>query len=98
MPPMTLSEISALIGRGLSTSSFTDSLKFDCGADGVIVIADKTVSLEDAPTDCTLSISRENLQKLIFGKLNPMTGVMMGKLKVSGDATVALKLGQLLKA
>ena len=87
MPPMTLTEISALIGRGLSTSSFTDSLKFDCGADGVIVIA-----------DCTLSISRENLQKLIFGKLNPMTGVMMGKLKVSGDATVALKLGQLLKA
>lgn len=95
---MTLAEISDLIGRKLAKSSFTDSLKFDCAKDGVIVLADKEASLVDCETDCTIAISTANLEKLIFGKLNPMTGVMMGKLKVSGDATVAMKLGQLLKA
>ena len=94
---MPLTQIAETIQKGLSRSDFTDSLKFDCGADGVIVLADKLVSREDRETDCTIRISADNLAKLIAGKLNPMTGVMMGKLKVSGDATVAMKLGQLLK-
>lgn len=94
---MPLSKIAEKIQRGLSESSFTDSLKFDCGEDGVIVLADRHVSLEDRETDCTIRISADNLAKLIAGKLNPMTGVMMGKLKVTGDVSVAMKLGQLLK-
>ncbi len=94
---MPLTKLAETIQMGLSRSDFTDSLKFDCGADGVIVLADKQVSIENRDTDCTIRISSENLAKLISGKLNPMTGVMMGKLKVSGDATVAMKLGQLLK-
>jgi putative sterol carrier protein len=95
---MTLAEIAANIQRGLTSSTFSDSWKFDCGTDGVIVLADKQASLKDAETDCTIKISTDNLAKLIADKLNPMTGVMMGKLKVSGDATIALRLGQLLKA
>ncbi|MEL6681429.1 MAG: SCP2 sterol-binding domain-containing protein [Pseudomonadota bacterium] len=95
---MTLSEIAERMQRGLSKHSFEGSLKFDCGTDGVIVLADNAVGREDQDTACTIRITSDNLAKLISGKLNPMTGVMMGKLKVSGDAKVAMKLGELLKA
>lgn len=94
---MPLTQIAEIIQKGLSASNFTDSLKFDCGDAGVLVLADKKVSTEDADTACTLKMTAENLEKLVKGKLNPMTAVMMGKIKVSGDATVAMKLGQLLK-
>ncbi len=93
---MPLDAIAADISKTLETRSFTGSLKFDCGEAGVIVLADGTASTADCDTDCTLKISEENLVKLLTGKLNPMTGVMMGKLKVSGDLTVAMGLAKLL--
>ncbi len=94
---MTMPDIAARVQRGLDASDFADSLKFDCGDDGVIVIADRQVTMTNRDTDCTIRITSDNLAKLVAGKLNPMTGVMMGKLKVSGDVAVAMRLGQLLK-
>lgn len=91
-----LQEIAAKIQDGLANKSFSGSLKFDCGTDGVIVLSDGTATTENRDTDCTIKITQENLVKLLTGKLNPMTGVMMGKLKISGDMGVAMKLGQLL--
>lgn len=93
---MSLEPIAADIRRALETRSFSGSLTFDCGADGVIVLADGTASTTPRPTDCTLTISRENLVNLLAGKLNPMMAVATGKLKVSGDMTVALGLAKLL--
>ena len=73
-------------------------LKFDCGDDGVVVIDAKaspnTVSTENRDADCTVAITRENLAALISGELNPMNGFMMGKFKVSGDMSVAMKLSR----
>lgn len=80
----------------LASKSFDGSLKFDCGDAGVVVLADGTATTVDQDTDCTIRITDENLVKLLTGKLNPMTGVMMGKLKVSGNMGVAMKLGKLL--
>ncbi|WP_425044923.1 SCP2 sterol-binding domain-containing protein [Primorskyibacter sp. S87] len=94
---MTLQNIASGIQAGLKDKNFDGSLKFDCGPDGVIVLADNQASTKDQSTDCTIRISTENLAKLLSGRLNPMTGVMMGKLKISGDMNVAMKLGQLLK-
>jgi putative sterol carrier protein len=72
------------------------SLKFDCGADGVVVIDGRavpnTVDNTDRETDCTVTITRENLVALLTGELEPATGFMMGRFKVSGDMSVALKL------
>ncbi|MFN3662623.1 SCP2 sterol-binding domain-containing protein [Yoonia sp.] len=94
---MTLDEITALLQRGVDHAPLQGSLKFDCGADGVVVLENNTTSNTDRPTDCTIRISQDNLAKLVKGKLNPMTGVVTGKLKVSGDARIAMKLGELLK-
>jgi len=71
-------------------------LKFDCGADGVAVIDGRvtpnTVDNTDRDADCTVALPLATLADLISGELEPTTGFMMGKFKVSGDMSVALKL------
>ncbi|MCB1978459.1 MAG: SCP2 sterol-binding domain-containing protein [Burkholderiaceae bacterium] len=71
-------------------------LKFDCGADGQILIdgasSPNTVSNDDGAADCTVEITLENLNKLLTGQLDPVTGFMGGKFKVSGDMSIAMKL------
>ena len=79
-----------------AASGLNATLKFDCGADGVAFIDAKsvpnTVSNENKEADCTIAISLENLAALMSGELEPTTGFMMGKFKVSGDMSVAMKL------
>lgn len=94
---MPLTNIVQGMQAGLAGNGFDGSLKFDCGKDGVIVLADNEVSTQNRETDCVLHLSTENLKKLLTGKLNPMTAVMMGKIKITGDVSVAMRLGQLLK-
>ncbi|MBO9463816.1 SCP2 sterol-binding domain-containing protein [Tropicibacter sp. R15_0] len=92
-----LQELLPRLQQGLESKSFDGSLKFDCGEDGVIVLADGTASDQDRDTDCTLRLSADNLMQLLAGKLNPMTAVMMGKIKISGNPKVAMSLADLLK-
>ncbi len=93
---MSLQTIAEQIDTGLKGRNFNGSLKFDCGEDGVIVLAESTATTQDRETDCTLRLSIDNLRKLLAGKLNPMTAVMMGKIKLSGDMGTALQLAKLL--
>lgn len=94
---MDMQEITgALRAKVGDSSGLGATLKFDCGADGVVVVDGRsspaTVDNTDRETDCTIAITRENLAALIGGELEPTTGFMMGKFKVSGDMSVALKL------
>ena len=91
-----LDEIATDIRKALQTKSFVGSLKFDCGADGVIVLADGTADTTDRETDCTLRLSADNLVSLIKGKLNPMMALATGKIKLSGNPAVAMNLAKLL--
>jgi putative sterol carrier protein len=93
---VSLALIAERFQRGLDKRPLEDSIKFDCGADGMLTLAGGNASLADGPADCTIGISVANLEKLMAGKLNPVTAFAMGKLKVSGDMSVALKLGKLL--
>lgn len=95
-----LQDILAKLQAGLANQEveFPGSLKFDCGDEGVIVLADGAASDVDQETDCTLKMSSKNLVKLIKGDLNPMTAVMMGKIKISGNPGIAMKMADLLKA
>lgn len=72
------------------------TLKFDCGADGVVVIdgssVPNTVGNDDRETACTVALNLATLGDLLSGELEPTTGFMMGKFKVSGDMAVAMKL------
>ncbi|WP_425097770.1 SCP2 sterol-binding domain-containing protein [Tropicibacter sp. S64] len=93
---MPLTDIAAKMQRGLDRHPLAQSIKFDCMEEGAITLYEGKAHLADLPADCTIRISETNLEKLIAGKLNPMTAFAMGKIKVSGDMSLALKLSQLL--
>jgi putative sterol carrier protein len=95
--PMSLESATQAIRSKVGEDSGLDAtLKFDLGTDGVIVIDGKStpnaVSNTNADTDCTVGISLENLQAMLDGDLEPATGFMAGKLKVTGDMSVAMRL------
>ena len=77
-------------------SGLAATLKFDCGADGTIYIDGKStpnlVSNSADEAECIVGITLENLNALLSGDLEPATGFMMGKLKVTGDMSVAMRL------
>ncbi len=94
---MTLDECTQAIRTKVgSDSGLNASLKFDCGDDGIVYIDGKStpnsVSNDNGEADCTVGITLENLTAMLEGDLDPATGFMMGKLKVSGDMSVALRL------
>lgn len=86
----------ALRGKVGDNSGLGAVLKFDCGSDGVVIIDGRalpnTVDNNDREADCTVAITLDNLNKLLSGELEPVTGFMSGKFKVSGDMSVAMKL------
>jgi putative sterol carrier protein len=86
----------ALRAKVGASSGLNATLKFDCSDDGVVVVDGRStpnsVDNVDREADCTIAISRENLAALMSGELEPTTGFMMGKFKVSGDMSVAMKL------
>ena len=93
---MGVQEIADSMKARVEGSGFDRSVKFDTGADGVIVIDGTTISTTDAPADCTIKLALEDLESLISGDLSPTTAFMTGKIKVEGDMSVAMALSQLL--
>ena len=77
-------------------SGLDATLKFDCGDDGCIFIDGKStpnsVNNGTGEADCTVAITLDNLNAMLAGELDPVTGFMGGKLKVSGDMSIAMKL------
>jgi putative sterol carrier protein len=92
---MAMSQLDELTER-MKTAVGTDSglgktLKFNLKGEGFVYIDGGTVSNEDKPADLTLTISMKDLISLGEGKLDPMTAVMTGALKLS-DMGVAMGL------
>lgn len=50
-----------------------------------------------ANPDVVMSLTSDNFAKMFSGKLKPSTAFMMGKLKIQGDMTMAIKLEKLMK-
>jgi putative sterol carrier protein len=97
---MSLDALTSKIKEKVGANSGLDAtVKFDLG-EGVIYVDGKStpnsVSNEDKDADCTITMSRENFEKLIAGDLDPTTAYMFGKLKVSGSMGVAMKLSKVI--
>lgn len=74
------------------------SLKFDFGGQQLHIDGggdSNQVTTENKDADCTVDISLDDFNALIRGKLNPMSAMMSGKLKIKGDMSVAMKLQSL---
>ena len=99
-PKMDMKACTETLHKKMAASgSINATLKFDCGADGVAYLGGKSVpnsvSNDDKPADCTVAIALADLAALLQGELDPTTGFRMGKFKISGDMSVALKLQRL---
>ena len=93
---MSIADIAAKLKSRVESGSFDGSVKFDTGSDGVLVINGNTISTTDAPADCTIKLSLDDLESLVAGDLNPTMAFMGGKIKIEGDMTVAMALSQLI--
>lgn len=93
--------IATQMGQAISgNSGLNATLKFDFEGQGNIYLDGKsspnTVTTEDKPADCTITVSLENFKKMAAGELDGTTAFMQGKLKVAGDMGVAMKLGPIM--
>ena len=93
---MSIQDVAEKMRARVESSGFDRSVKFDTGADGIIVIDGQSISTTDAPADCTIVLSLEDLEALISGELNPTSAFMTGKIKIEGDMSVAMALSQVL--
>ncbi len=93
---MGVQQIADQIKSKVESAGFERSVKFDTGADGVIVIDGATISTTDQDTDCTIKLSLSDLEDLIAGDLSPTAAFMTGKIKIEGDMSVAMALSQLI--
>lgn len=88
----------ALRAKVGADSGLAATLKFDCGADGVVYIdgnaTPNTVDNTSRDADCTIDITLDNLSALVSKELEPVTGFMTGRFTVSGDMSVAMRLNR----
>jgi len=79
---------------------FDKRVVFDLGGEGVIRLDAATrppaVTRERGEADATISVTAENLAKLVEGDMDPTLAYMTGKLKVDGSMGIAIQLGELL--
>ena len=93
---MGVQQIADQIKPKVESAGFDRSVKFDTGADGVILIDGSTISTTDGPADCTIKLSLGDLEDLISGELSPTTAFMTGRIKIEGDMSIAMALSQFL--
>lgn len=71
------------------------TLKFDLGDQQLHIDGtsdSNVISTENKDADCTVTMTAERFKDLVEGNLNPMTAVVTGKMKISGEMAVALKV------
>lgn len=93
----TLQELTDRIRRaaesnvGEKSSDIDASIKLDLKGEGVIHIAGRVVTNDDAPADLVVTIALKDLTALGKGELDPTRAMMSGRLKLS-DMKLAMKL------
>lgn len=84
------------INAKLDGVDLSKSIGLDIKEEGFIIIDENGARAEEADADCTISCSAKTFKGLVDGSVNPMTAVMMGKIKIAGDKMVAMNLGKVL--
>ena len=95
----TVQDITDRLRRGLQDQpGLGKTLKIDFKGEGFIHVDGAAVTNDDAPADCTVVVSREDLEAMARGQLDPMSAMLRGRLKIQGDMGVAMKLQSMLRS
>ena len=98
---MSLQEVTERVRERVGEDSGLGAIvKFNFGDDGVLTIdgtsTPNTVTNDDTDADTTITMKLDDFKQMAKGELDPTAAFMMGKIKVSGDMTVAMKLSQVI--
>jgi putative sterol carrier protein len=94
----TVAEITERLRAALKDrAGLPKSLKLDFKGEGFVHVDGQSVTNDDAPADCTVVVSREDLEALARGELDPMSAMLRGRLKIKGDMAVAMQLQSMLR-
>jgi putative sterol carrier protein len=82
------------------TRGLTASYRFDVDGAGSwrVDVDDGAVSVSesDAAADCVITVPEDLLLRIVRGQQSPMGAFLMGKIRVEGDAALAMRLKDLL--
>lgn len=74
-------------------------LKGDDGGTWVVDLREETLGVRESEEDaqCTIKAKDVHFVDMFTGKLRPESALLTGKVKMSGDIGLAMKLGQILR-
>ena len=93
----TLEEITSRLKKAVAEQPVAGkTVTIDLRGEGFVHISGSEVTNDNAPADCTVIVSKDDLEAMTRGELDPTTAFMTGKLKINGDMSVAMALQPIL--
>lgn len=93
----TLEEITARLRKAVGEQPVPGkTVTIDLKGDGYLHIDGSNVTNDNTAADCTVIVSKDDLEAMTKGDLDPTTAFMTGKLKITGDMSVAMALQPIL--
>ena len=82
------------------TRGLTATYRFDVEGAGSwrVAVDDGAVSVSesDAAADCVIAVSEDTLLDIVSGRQSPTGALLMGRIRLEGDAALAMRLRDLL--
>ena len=91
-----LQTAAAALLEKFADADFEGSVKFDIEDEGVILVVDGELRMEDGEADVTISASLDTFREIFDGELSPTAAYMTGRMRIDGDMGLAMKLSQVL--
>jgi putative sterol carrier protein len=92
----TLEEITARLAKAVSEQPASRSVTIDLKGEGFVHISGSSVTNDNTPADCTITVSKDDFVAMSKGELDPTTAFMTGRLKIAGDMSAAMSLQPIL--
>jgi len=95
-----LQTAAAALREKFADADITGSVKFDIEDEGIILVTDGEVRMEDGPgdgdADVTISAALDTFREIFDGELSPTAAYMTGRMRIDGDMGLEMKLSQVL--
>lgn len=91
-----MEKIAAGMNAKLDGGGIEKSIGLAIDGEGRVLIDESGARVCDDDAACNITMSSKTFEGLLNGKVNPMTAVMLGKIKIKGDMSAAMTLSKLL--